>query len=371
MVAVQVAAAQANRGESVYLHCLAHAKDSEGKGDAPAPDLAVRMFDLPGMDRVTITRHPNRTALTRTLEPEYSCGVFFHLHGVWDPILYFAAKIARSNRIPYAITPHGMLDPWSLTQSKWKKRVALAIGYHRMLGRASFIQLLNDDERRLMAPLKVTSEKRIVPNGVHLPDMDVAESHQLLQAFSPQLQPQRFFLFLARLHYKKGIDILLDAYAQMTTKDGGVWPLVIAGPDEGMAEEISHRVASGRFPGEVITPGPVYGKTKSALLLSAGAVVLPSRQEGFSLTILESLAASCPAIISDQCHFDQVGTSGAGLVVPVDAVASAEAMTRIQDMPSDAYRTMRLTARSLVETNYTWDRVAKMLINLYKNQTDS
>src|SRR5262249_49465132 len=76
-----------------------------------------------------------------------------HIHGVWDLVERLAARAARRVGVPYVITPHGMLDPYSLSQKKWKKRLALAMGYRRMLDQCTFLHALNADEQNLLVPL--------------------------------------------------------------------------------------------------------------------------------------------------------------------------------------------------------------------------
>ncbi|MEM9421584.1 MAG: glycosyltransferase [Pseudomonadota bacterium] len=372
MVAVQVAAAQAHRGERVELHAIGHDQDTELNGIHPREDLATKLAVLPGMNQVKVCRHRSRADLRSMLKASQNAGpAWFHLHGVWDPALLTAAKLARQYQIPYCLTPHGMLDPWSLTQSRLKKQLGMLLVHRRMLNRAVFLQALNNDEKRLMKPLSLRSAVEVVPNGVHLPDMSPEQAQMSLADFDSDLQPGRFFLFLARLHYKKGLDILLDAYANVLKSSrlpldkSDIWPLVIAGPDEGMGDLIGSRMASGNFPGRIVVPGPVYGSLKSALLRTAGAVVLPSRQEGFSLTILEALVNERPAIISDQCHFDEVGTNDAGLVVPVDVKATARAMSDLIHMTDEARQEMGIRGRAMVEGHFTWDRVAEILLELY------
>lgn len=361
MVAVQVAAAQAEAKALVHLHCLRPAAEPPSADD----DLAVVLEGLPGLELVQLHRHSSIRLMRQSLRSLAEVPSVFHLHGVWDLPLLVAARAADRGRRPYVVTPHGMLDPWSLGQSRWKKRAALLFAHRRLLNRAAFIQALNEDEKRLMAPLRLWSRVEVVPNGVHLPDMTPERARAVLAQIDSQLESGMFFLFLARLHYKKGLDILMDAYERLP-ESPPPWPLVIAGPDDGMGAEIRRRAEAGGFPGRVILPGPQYGETKAALLQTAGAVVLPSRQEGFSLTILEAMAAGVPVIISDQCHFSEVALNQAGRVVPVDVSAFRESMLNTLCIGPEARRSQGSNGRRLVETGFTWGNVAKELLGLYR-----
>lgn len=364
MVAVQVAAAQACLGASVSIHSL----DTRGAEATGRYDLATILSDLQGMQEVRVHRHDSLKSLRTQLSHGGEHAKIFHLHGVWDLPLLTASRVARKVGRSYAVTPHGMLDPWSLKQSQWKKRAALAFGYRSMLNRAAFIQALNEDEKELMSPLGLRSPVEVVPNGVHLPCLNQDQASANVGEIDPRLSAGPYFLFLARLHYKKGLDVLLDAYARLRA-GAGIWPLVIAGPDEGMGHEIKQRVKAGGFPGPVILPGPVYGKAKEALLKQAGVVVLPSRQEGFSLTILEAMAASVPVIVSDQCHFPEIASHEAGYVLPVDAQEVSQVMSLLSTAEFLSRRlSMGRRGFDLVGGRYTWPVVASRLLHLYAKQ---
>ena len=89
-----------------------------------------------------------------------------HLHGVWDVLIYSAARECRRCNRPYCIVLHGMLDPWQLQQKYWKKKLAFVLGYRRLLDRAAFLHVLNKDEGRLIEPLNLSAPNAIIPNGI-------------------------------------------------------------------------------------------------------------------------------------------------------------------------------------------------------------
>src|SRR4051794_25081545 len=120
MVATRLATAQAQLGHTVTLVANGH----------PA-QLPPEWFPrVSGPLPIVAPSPPDLSSIVANSDA-------IHLHGVWDTILYRAAAHARCRGIPYVVTPHGMLDPWSLAQKRWKKRLALALGYRRMLNRAA------------------------------------------------------------------------------------------------------------------------------------------------------------------------------------------------------------------------------------------
>ena len=110
--------------------------------------------------------------------------------------------------------------------------------------------------------------------------------------------------------------------------------------------------------------GPISAAEKWDALAAATCFCLPSRQEGFSMAILEALAARVPVVISDACHFPEVADRGAGVVVPLDAGAIAAALDRVLT-DADGRRAMGAAGRRLVEERYTWRRAAEISITAY------
>ncbi len=110
--------------------------------------------------------------LGRQVDAEISKHDVVHLHGVWDSILRVAGVSARRQGKPYFILLNGMLDPWSLAQSKWKKKAAMFLGYRAMLRGAGALHLGNADEKELIAPLKLGTPGALIPNGVFIEEIE-------------------------------------------------------------------------------------------------------------------------------------------------------------------------------------------------------
>jgi glycosyltransferase involved in cell wall biosynthesis len=287
-----------------------------------------------------------------------------HLHGVWEPLLLQTAKAARQAGRPYVVTPHGMLDPWSLQQKKWKKRLALALGVRQLLNQAALIHVLNADEQRLLQPLGLTARCAIIPNGMFLEELDPPPNPAI---FAAKHGDKPYILFLSRLHYKKGLDVLVEAFSGIAQRYPDI-DLVIAGPDDGVQATVEQQAREFGLLSRVRLVGPLYGPMKWSALAGATCFCLPSRQEGFSVAILEAMACRIPVVISDQCHFPEVAEVGAGIVTPVHAPAVSEALRQLLG-DADQRRTMGAAGRALVEERFTWNRVAELCLTHYLRLT--
>jgi glycosyltransferase involved in cell wall biosynthesis len=169
------------------------------------------------------------------------------------------------------------------------------------------------------------------------------------------------------LHIKKGLDILATAFRILASKRQDI-DLVIAGPDDGAQADFERRIAEARLSHRVHLVGSLHAREKWTALRDATCFCLPSRQEGFSVAILESLASRTPVVVSEACHFPEVATVGAGEVVELDATALASALERVL---SDATGRRRMgdAGRHLVEERFTWRRAAEKSIQDYQSAT--
>jgi len=363
-IAACLAAAQAALGHEVSLIChdRPEARDEiDGMlGKIPGFEQ-VRCLTVPQMgmaDALGLRAPPTE------MEQAIQQADVVHLHSVWYPILPVAARLARKHDKPYFILLNGMLDPWSLAQKRLKKRVGLALAYRKMLNGAAALHLGNADEQRLIEPLGLRTDGVILPNGVFIEEIEPLPDPGGFRAAFPQVGNAPLVLFLSRLHYKKGLDILADAFLEVAERHESAH-LVVAGPDDGMREPFEQRIATTSAADRVHVIGPIYGERKYQALVDADVFCLPSRQEGFSVAITEALACGTPAVICEGCHFPEVDQAEAGRVVPLDAPEVAEALLNVL-VDSDRRAAMSRNAARLIRERYTWPKVAEAAVRMYQ-----
>ena len=350
--------AQASLGHRVAV--ASYAAGSETTFIAPETLVGVDLHLLPqgdAVERLTASRMAG--ALCR-LVPKFDV---LHLHGVWEPLLLRAAWVARQASKPYLVQPHGMLDPWSLSQGTRKKRLALLLAHRRLLNRAARIVTLNADEARLIRPLGLTAGTVTIANGVSLPTIDAQSVPGQFRAAHPELGGGPFIMFLGRLHHKKGLDVLAEAFRLLAARRPDLH-LVAAGPEAGAGDVLRQAAHASGLGDRVHIVGGLFGARKFEALADAACFCLPSRQEGFSVAVLEALSCGLPVAISEECHFPEVELRGAGRVVSLDPSAFAGAIEDILRNP-DAAAKMGTNGRRLVAERYTWSRIAVDTIRAY------
>ncbi|NEZ65798.1 glycosyltransferase [Leptolyngbyaceae cyanobacterium CCMR0082] len=276
--------------------------------------------------------------------------------------VYLACK---KYRIPYVITPHGMLEPWAFSYKAWKKKLFYNLLEKPALNRASAIQALATPEAEHIKRLNVDSPISVIPNGIHKHDFESSKGPELFYKKYPELRDKKNILFLGRIDPKKGLDLLAKAF-------GRIHPhfldshLIIAGPDNiGFLAEAQKFFKEQRCEQAVTFTGMLTGSLKESALAVADIYVAPSYSEGFSMSILEGMASGLPCIITKGCNFPEAHVANAAYVVDIESNAIAEALTKCLENPASASEVGK-HARHFILENYTWDKVAEKMMALYR-----
>jgi len=296
-----------------------------------------------------------------------------HVHAVFSHACFAAAAACRRAGVPYVVRPLGTLDPWSLRQKPLRKRLLWRLGARRMLERAAAVHYTTDEERRLAEGPLGLARGVVIPLGVADAAPAPAAGRAALRARWPELDAAPYVLALSRLHPKKGLEILLEAFldtARRPPLDG--WRLVVAGDgDPSYVASLRERVARRAGTELVVFAGWIDGEEKLAVLAAASLVALPSRQENFGLSVAEGLALGVPALVSPHVNLAGVITAaGAGWVAPLERAALAATLAAaLGDGAERARRGAR--GRALARARFTWDAVAEQLRGLYSSTLDA
>lgn len=363
MALSRLAGAQAHLGAQVTIAALEPALKHDDILAAYIPVIGFSKIAIEYLSRGgTIERLLARQAGTRLkfLANEHDV---IHIHGVWRPHLLEATRVARQLRRPYVISPHGMLSTWSMTQKKLKKQFALSLGWKTALERAAFLHVLNPDEERAVSSVCRPNKLLILPNGINMDELSARQNTESVWERFPYLRETAYVVFVGRLHYSKGLDILAHAFAQVARVIDKVH-LVVIGPDFGASNAFRSDIRRLGIASRVHVLGGIYGADKLALIQHASCFCLPSRQEGFSMAIIEAMAMGLPVVISDACHFPEVSTEAAGLVVKLDDTAFAQA---ILSLLTDEATRMRqgANAHHLASSRYQWKSIAQGFLQSY------
>jgi glycosyltransferase involved in cell wall biosynthesis len=312
-----------------------------------------------GPARGKLSRHPD---LVRALREEIAGADVLHVHAVWEEIQHQACRAARSLAKPYVFTPHGMLDPWNMTRSRLVKTLYLVLRMRRDLERAALLHLTTQIEADAVSRLRLRPPRVVEPLGLDLSEYADLPPRGGLRARYPQLAGRPIVLFLGRVHYGKGLELLVPALAKMRRADA---VLVVAGPDAGGYSATVNGLAPAVTDRDLYT-GMLTGRDKLAALVDADLLALPSYHENFGLAVIEALACGTPAVVSDQVNLHpEITAAAVGAVVPLSSDALATELDRWLDAPS-LRAAASAKAPALVRERYDWNAIARRWVGHYQ-----
>lgn len=289
-----------------------------------------------------------------------------HLHGIWMYPSRAGAVFAATTRRPYAISPHGMLDPWILARGRWKKAIA-RIGYERQSwARARRFHALTAREADDIHTVTGSAASVVIPNPAPPLDAETGEPAE------QQAMPKPTFAYIGRIHPKKNLLALIDGWDAARRR--GTLPedatLRIAGwGDPADVAMLRARVAA-EGP-DVAFLGPVFGAEKAALLAAARYVVLPSHSEGLPMAMLEAWAAGRPTLMTTECNLPEGFAAGAAIDCGFSADSIADALCSAATMAAGEWQHMQAQARALAAGPFGAPRVREAWREFYADLLQS
>ncbi len=320
--------------------------------------VRVRYFSVPWWGR----RLSYAPKLKEYLDCEMKNFDIVHIHTVFAWTSWSGAKTARTQRIPYLISPRGMLiDEMVHKKNRLLKTAWIYLADRQNFERASAIHFTTDLEEQSARHLSLNLPRGfIVPNGI---DLNITAAAEV----KSEKESSRFkngmaqILFLSRINWKKGLDRLIPAMRHIPNAQ-----LTIAGNDDENYTKVLKDIASvHHIASKINFIGPVYGNEKIKLLKSADVFVLPSYSENFGNAVLEAMALGCPVVVTPE-----VGLSGAikshnaGIVTEGAPEMLGKA---IADLIADKElrNTLSKNASKLALTDFHPQRVAQLMEEQY------
>jgi len=295
-------------------------------------------------------------AMSRAVDSLVDGADIVHGHGFYVATNWLFGRAARHHRRTLVYHPHGMFEPWILNRSRIKKRIAHFLYEDANFKYASLWRALTGREadqiraQGIVAPIIVSS------NGIDVSDYDLVAPLRQARKSTGGI---RNLLFLGRLHPKKGLPLLVEAWRQLPGQARSGWRVVIAGPDElGHRAQLQSLIKTYGLERDFEFIGPVSGARKLEVLADSDAFILPSHSEGFSIAILEALACRLPVLATDACNFPEVATLGGGWCMAAELGPLTAALAALIGESGDGLSQRGERGRALVESRYSWARIA-------------
>jgi poly(glycerol-phosphate) alpha-glucosyltransferase len=318
-----------------------------------------------------------------------------HLHAMWMFTSVVIHKWSKSRQRPYIVTPNGMLEPWALRNSTWKKLIAGLFYERQMLVEAACLQANTEKEAADIRAYGLRNPICVIPNGVDLPEVRSQKSE--VRSQNSELWPlapgRKVLLYLGRIHPKKGLVNLLRAWGQVQGSLGSAlgaspsalraseWVLAIAGWDQGghedelknLTTELGIPWADVRGQKSVVSSqwsvvflGPQFGDAKNACYANCDAFILPSFSEGLPMVLLEAWSHGTPLLMTPQCNLPEGFASDSALRITTDTAGIKQGLQILFEMSDAEAMAMGQRGFKLVSERFTWPEIARQMRSVYE-----
>ncbi len=352
------------------LHIIASLDESTGGPARSVPQTCIELAKLgvdieiicqPSANPVKVPEHPNLKVQFLNYKELYRFGKslseqsvdLIHLQHIWTPYISIMAKAVRKANIPYFITPRGMLEPWIMNRNPWKKKLAMALYQNKDIKQANILHATCEEEKQHIQELGYTNKIVVIPNGLDLTQVPEAKTEY----------GSKKIVFLSRIHPKKGIELLLDAWKNMDTQG---WLLEIAGNGEpSYIEQINNLIIKDNIKGVQLV-GAKYGDEKWAFLKSANLFILPTYSENFGIVVAEALSIGLPVITTTGTPWKELQTNNCGWWIDLNAKNLSQCIQVAIDTPISTLKAMGENGQNLIRNKYDIKIIAKHLYSIYK-----
>jgi len=325
--------------------------------------------------------------MTRALKENLHGFDLVNINAIWNYPSAAAAFLSKARCVPYIVTTHGALYPYTLSNKRWKKLPYYHLVARRVLEGAAAIHYTGEDEaEKCHSFLGLKNKAAVVPYVIDLSEFDDIPERDTLRDRYPILKGRKTILFLSRVNRKKGLDILIKAFAIVEKQRDDVHLLIVGNDESGYAEQVKKWIRDcGMFYDDQGTEdgGPEFGENGNNVKITfAGMLtgeekvqayagsdifVLPSYSENFGLVVVEAMACGIPVIISNEVGIHkEIAESKAGVVIKTDPKQLAEAIMALLENP-EMSKEMGRNGLQAVKERFAPDKVTDSMIETYQS----
>ncbi len=281
-----------------------------------------------------------------------------HIYGIWRPFLIKVFYIAKKLNKKIVISPIGALEPWSLSQKKIKKKLALFVYQKRVLNQADAIHATSEIEAKNLILNNLGKKIKIIGHGIEIDN----------KYFPKKIKGKlKKLIFFSRIHEKKGLIELLRIWNKLKFKNN--WQLEIYGPVSNATyyKNILNFIKNQKLEKEIKVLGSVFDEaSKKKIFSEATAFILPSKSENFGISIGEALSHGLPVLTTFQTPWKIINDYKAGYVFDFSEENILHELDKFMSLNSEQVYKMSLNALNLVKDNFEYNSILSQYVKLYK-----
>ena len=282
-----------------------------------------------------------------------------HSHGMWQMNAVYPGRAVKGRKAKLVVSPRGAFSTWAMNYGSRSKKIFWPLLQRPALMQASCFHATAESEYQDIRRLGFKQPVAIISNGIDVPEYAKKTPRDF-----------RILLFLGRVHPKKGIDILLSAWAAVMDRFPG-WRLLVVGTDSGYGTQGGYLQHLKALTLElklkrIEFAKPLYGEAKLAAYREADLFVLPTHSENFGITVAESLAAGTPAIVTKGAPWQGLQTSGSGWWIDIGVDALAASLAQGMAESADALAERGRNGREWMIREFSWCKLAQKMDRTYQ-----
>ena len=340
------------------VHTEVYTTTANGKQELDVP--VGQLVDVDGVAVIYFKRQTKDHShyspqLFRMLKLEVKNFDVVHIHAWWNLVSLFSCAIAQKRGVPVLLSPRGTLSPYSFQN----RNIGIKWFIHRSFGKRMlekcFIHVTSERESRAITALFHPKSIAVLPNFVKLPDRRIFQERGISGLFR--------LIFFSRIEEKKGLDLLIRSLPFLK-KD---YLLTVAGDgDEAYIVQLKELAAELGVDRHIIWPG-FLGEDKFEVLQSHDLFVLPSYDENFGNSVIESLSVGTPVLISEHVGLiDYVEKNKLGWGCKTEVAAIAETINTIISDRQPELKNIRAIAPDIIYEDFNALNLVGKYIDLYK-----
>ena len=281
-----------------------------------------------------------------------------HSHGLWMMPNIIPGNISKKYKIPLVISPRGTLSKWAFQSgSVFIKKIVWNFGQKKCLENASLFHATAFSEYQDIRRLGFKQPVAIIPNGVDIPN-----NYNYIEKSANK---NRTLLFLGRIHPKKNVEMLLNAWHRIASQYPD-WNLQITGPCHNKyANKLQAKVKSVNIK-RVIFTGTLNGNDKWDAYYKSDVFVLPTHSENFGMSVAESLASATPVIVTKGAPWDNLEIKGAGWWIEQGEDELVIALHNALSKSKSELSYMGGKGREWMKEDFSWEVIANKMSESYR-----